>query len=300
MRAKDRLVTGEGPFDILECPACRFGLTLPQLSDAELERFYSGAYYEDYCSWDVPKPSGIRGLRERWREWRASRRPERPPFGTVAAKGRGRVLDVGCGDGGLLQSFARNGWEAVGVDPSANAVGGARARGIEAHQGTLADVPLEEGSFDAILFQHSLEHIPGPVDALERAAKLLAPGGMLAVAVPNWSCWQRGLYGDRWVHLDVPRHQQHFSTVALRRAAERVGLQPIEWGTESNVISSAYSLHYVLAGRWTSGWALWTSYALGALIYPVVALIDRRRGGDCCYLVAQRPPASDGASTTPA
>lgn len=290
MRAKDRLVTGEGPFDILECPTCRLGVTLPQLSDAELGKYYSSTYYEGFMEWNEQERQALLPrLRERWREWRTSLRPGRPPFGSVSARKPGRVLDVGCGDGRLLGQFADQGWEAVGLDPSATAVAAVRSRGVEAHQGTLDDAPWPDGSFDAVLFQHSLEHIPGPVHALEGAARLLAPGGVLAVAVPNWGCWQKRLWRDRWFHLDVPRHQQHFSTLALRRAAERVGLQPIEWGTDSNVISPAYSLHYVLAGRWTTGWALWTSYALGALVYPLVRLVDSRRGGDCCYLVAQRP-----------
>lgn len=290
MRAKDRMVTGEGPFDILECRECRLGVTLPQLSNEELGRYYSSTYYEDFMEWNEHEQGSLlMRLRERWRKWRTSLRGGRPPFGSVLSRRPGRVLDVGCGDGGLLQGFADQGWETVGLDPSATAVAAVRSRGVEAHEGTLDDAPWADGSFDAILFQHSLEHIPGPMRALEAAARLLAPGGVIAIAVPNWGCWQKRLWRGRWAHLELPRHQQHFSTFALRRATERVGLQPIEWGTDSNVISPAYSLHYVLAGRWTTGWALWTSYALGALVYPLVRLVDSRRGGDCCYLVAQRP-----------
>jgi hypothetical protein len=51
------------------------------------------------------------------------------------------------------------------------------------------------------------------------------------------------------------------------------------------VISIAYSLHYVIAGRWTPGWKLWLSYAIGAAVYPAVAVINRLLGADCCYAV---------------
>lgn len=291
MRTIDRLVTGEGPFDVLECPDCRLGVTQPRMTDKELAHFYTGKYYEAFCEWDGAHGSSILvRARTAWRQWAARRRARRRPFAPLPVNPPGRVLDVGCGDGRLLASFASRGWEAVGIDPSDTAVNAVRRRGLEVHQGTLADHPWEPGSFRVVLFQHALEHIPDPMASLGEAARLLEPGGVLVVAVPNWGSWQRRLFAGRWSHLELPRHQQHFSPTALRRAADRVGLQPVEVGTESNVISPAYSIHYLLAGRWTSGWKLWASYALGALVFPLTWLIDRRWGGDCCYLVARRPP----------
>ena len=48
VRAFDRLVTGDGPFTIMECARCRYGVTVPQLSDSALGRYYSSGYYEGY------------------------------------------------------------------------------------------------------------------------------------------------------------------------------------------------------------------------------------------------------------
>jgi SAM-dependent methyltransferase len=288
-RAPDRLVTGEGPFDVLECPSCDLGITQARLTDEQLEHYYSSAYYDAFCGWVAGRGrSPLRLARDKWREWSLRRRAARKPFWPLPVT-PGRVLDVGCGDGSLLQHFADQGWTAIGVDPASTAVAAVRHRRLEAHQGTLDDHPWEHGSFQAILFQHSLEHIPDPMGSLSEAAKLLAPGGVLVVAVPNWASWQKRLFRSRWFHLDLPRHQQHFSPTALERAARQVGLEPIEVGTESNVISPVYSMHYVLAGRWSSGWKLWASYALGTLMFPALWLVDRWGGGDCCYLVARRP-----------
>jgi SAM-dependent methyltransferase len=246
-------------------------------------------YYEDYYEWAGPRQtSPLRAARDRWRQWMAGRRHERPPFDSLNRLTPGRLLDVGCGNGTLLQHFSDRGWVAAGIDPSSVAIAATRGRGLEAHHGTLADHPWPEASFDAIVFEHSLEHIPQPMEALEQAACLLAPGGAIAIVVPNWACWQRGLFRDRWYHLDLPRHQQHFSTRALRLAVEQVGMRCELWGTESNVISPAYSLNYVLAGQWNENWTLWLSYGLGALMYPIFALIDRRWGGDCCYAMASK------------
>ena len=46
VRARDRMMTGDGPFTAVECPSCQFALTLPQLDDAELERYYPREYYD--------------------------------------------------------------------------------------------------------------------------------------------------------------------------------------------------------------------------------------------------------------
>ena len=48
VRALDRLVTGDGPFTVIECPDCEYGLTIPQLSDEALAAYYPAEYYEEF------------------------------------------------------------------------------------------------------------------------------------------------------------------------------------------------------------------------------------------------------------
>jgi 2-polyprenyl-3-methyl-5-hydroxy-6-metoxy-1,4-benzoquinol methylase len=285
VRALDRLVTGEGPFGVVECEACEFGLTTPQLSGEGLGPYYAETYYEDfYQHSEVKRRGALARLRNALGRWSAKRRNSAPPFQFDGVK-RGRVLDVGCGSGELLEHFAAQGWETYGIDPSAAAVAAAARRGAKAHEGTLQDHPWQGETFEAITFQHSLEHVSDPLPALAAAGALLAPGGVLAIAVPNWSSWQRSLFGDRWAMLDMPRHQQHFSPRALSRLAEKLGLEVEEVGTSSTAISTAYSVHFLIAGRWTPGWKLWLSYALSAPLLPFMFLGDRIGGGDACYVV---------------
>jgi SAM-dependent methyltransferase len=164
-------------------------------------------------------------------------------------------------------------------------VAAARQWGAEVHEGTLLDHPWQGETFDAITFHHALEHVVDPVGALERARALLAPGGVIAIAVPNWSCWQRHVFRNRWAPLDLPRHQQHFSPRALARLAEKLDLKAEDVGTSSMAISTAYSVHFLIAGRWTPGWKLWLSYGLSLPLLPFVFLGDRIGGGDACYIV---------------
>jgi 2-polyprenyl-3-methyl-5-hydroxy-6-metoxy-1,4-benzoquinol methylase len=288
VRSMDRLATHDGPFNVLECGACRLGLTIPQLDDAALAPYYSSEYYQDYCAYSGEQDSRLlHRLRARFRELSAARRHRRPPF-RLTGTSPGRMLDVGCGTGDLLEDFARRGWEPYGIEPSGAGAAAASRGGARVHQGTLRDHPWHRGSFKLITFHHSLEHVPDPVDALRRAATLLEPGGLIVIVVPNWCSWQRRLlFRNRWAHLDLPRHQQHFSLSALTRFADLLDLRVKDLGTLSTVISTAYSVHFMLAGRWTPGWKLWLSYGLGSLLFPLMLLGDRAAGGDCCFIVME-------------
>ena len=113
---------------------------------------------------------------------------------------RGPVLDVGAGDGTLVRAFVRHGREAVGVDPYASA-----------NHPHVRDVELEEmdGNWSAVIFWHSLEHLREPGPGAAARGDAAAPGGVLVVAVPNAASLQARTFGDRWLHLDVPRHLVH-------------------------------------------------------------------------------------------
>ena len=284
VRARDRLVTGDGPFRLSECRACQFG----ELRVSDLERYYGGPYFTDFYEHDGSGAAGrLERLRARYRLWAAGRRFRRAPFAIAGPPGR--VLDVGCGGGELLAHYRALGWATFGIDVSRGAAQAARDRGATVHVGTLADQPWEARSFDLAVFSHSLEHIPEPLVALAQARDLLAPGGRLVVLAPNWRCWQRFVFRGLWFPLDLPRHVSHFSPRALARAAERLELETVAIGTTSTIIAVAYSLHYLIAGHWTPGWKLWLAYALGILVYPPVLLLDRLLGGDACYAVLRRP-----------
>jgi 2-polyprenyl-3-methyl-5-hydroxy-6-metoxy-1,4-benzoquinol methylase len=288
VRAFDRLVTGEGPFTVLECRACHYGVSDPQFRGGELDHFYGTPYAESFYEHSAPGQIGVlEHAREQFRRRAAKRRYGSRPY-TVSGLAPGRVLDVGCGGGELLAHYATLGWQTFGIDPAEPAATAARRRGATVHEGTLLDQPWPVESFELITFAHSLEHIPEPLEALRAARARLAPGGLIAITLPNWRCWQRRLFWNRWFHLDLPRHLQHFSTNALTVTAQALDLEVVELGTDSTLISVAYSLHYVIAGRWTPGWKLWLSYALSLVLFPPVAAINALAGGDCCYALLRR------------
>jgi SAM-dependent methyltransferase len=101
-----------------------------------------------------------------------------------------RVVEVGSSVGGFLAAGQEYGWHMVGVDPGAEVSGFCRRRGLPVFQGTLTELPLEESSVDCISIWHTFDQLPNPDPTLTTACRLLRPGGVLAVRVPNGECFR--------------------------------------------------------------------------------------------------------------
>ena len=180
------------------------------------------------------------------------------------------------------------------MEPSPEACAVARSQGVEARQGTLDSVELPDGSFDAVVMRHSLEHVPDPIADLGRVLRLLRPGGLLAISVPNFDSWERRRFGSAWFHLDLPRHRTHFSPRALRLALTKTGFELQSLETAGDAGSLLATLQYRLAGRLLSRSvpALSAQYGVGMLLSPLRALLDRKQGGGpFLHAVARRPLA---------
>jgi 2-polyprenyl-3-methyl-5-hydroxy-6-metoxy-1,4-benzoquinol methylase len=96
----------------------------------------------------------------------------------------GRLLDIGCGLGDFLDVAAAGGFRAYGLEPSRTASGIARRR-HPVVRGELGRVKLREGAFAVATIWSVLEHVPDPAAFLAEARALLAPGGVLALRVPD-------------------------------------------------------------------------------------------------------------------
>jgi SAM-dependent methyltransferase len=184
------------------CPHCGAATTDPWPDAAALERAYAGWYRPASGRFAGP---GDRLLR-RTRGQLAGRLARIAPPGTV--------LDVGAGEGVLLDALRARGRKAIGLE----------------RVSTRADVhalDLEEldERFAAIVFWHSLEHLPAPSRALRRAAELLLPRGVMVIALPNAGSLQAKVFGDDWLALDLPRHLVHLPADALLARLSALGLQ---------------------------------------------------------------------------
>jgi SAM-dependent methyltransferase len=185
------------------CRACGARTTLPVPTDADLEIAYG--------TWYRPAEGRFAGLGDRVLRslrGRLARRLDRiaPP---------GPILDVGAGDGALLDALASIGRETMGLER--------RSARPDVREAELSEI---DGRFAGIVFWHTLEHLQRAGAALDRAAQLLAPGGIVVVAIPNLDSLQARAFGERWFALDLPRHLVHVPARALIERLRQLGLKP--------------------------------------------------------------------------
>ncbi len=131
-----------------------------------------------------------------------------------------RILDVGCGSGAFLYPLYELGMTNVrGTDPFAGPIVYANGYIIE-----KKFVEEMNGQWDIILFNHSFEHIPNPLESLRAVARLLAPGGVCMIRIPTVSSFAWQHYRENWFQLDAPRHLFLHSIKSMTLLGEQAGL----------------------------------------------------------------------------
>lgn len=215
LRAEDLAITDARyglTLPLAQCLACGFRFA----TGDELERLH-----ELYAALDDP------GYRE-------SEEPRRLQMRALVTWARGshpaprRALDVGAASGLLVAEAARQGLEAVGVEPSRALAERARGDGLRVLCGALPHPALEGERFDLVFLVDVIEHVRDPVGLLRACADRLAPGGRLALVTPDASSVAARLLRRRWWHYRLA-HVGYFDRRSLERALARAGLHSESW-----------------------------------------------------------------------
>ena len=213
-------ITGR-QFEIACCHGCGLTITTPQPGPGEISDYYPPGYYGTPAARRFPSvfeklQRMLYVKRAKWVEKYNGGRP-------------GHVLDVGCGRGLLLKEFQNRGWEVVGTELSDQAASYPRqVLNLPVRIGSLEQLDLPANQFDAAVMWHVLEHVPEPRATLAAVNRVLKPGGIFMVGVPNFGGWEARFSRDKWFHLDVPRHLNHFTRESLRHLLRDTGFREVE------------------------------------------------------------------------
>lgn len=157
---------------------------------------------------------------------------------------KGRLLDVGCGDGRFLMKMRDLGWQAEGMEVDETAVEIARKNGLKVSVGQLPGKTYPENFFDVITLRSVMEHFSDPLDVLIECQRILKDTGYLMIITPNTKSRVHNIYKEKWFDLDPPRHLHIFSSKNMKNLLKKAGFKNIKnWTTSRNLRSS-------LIGTW--------------------------------------------------
>lgn len=107
------------------------------------------------------------------------------------------ILDVGTSGGNFMDIAIQHGWIAKGIEPFPDDVELCRGKGLDVILGVAELLPFSDNSFDVVHTSHVFEHLEDPLQAAKEAWRVLKPGGMLFVEVPN-QLDNFGFHRDVW------------------------------------------------------------------------------------------------------
>jgi SAM-dependent methyltransferase len=107
-------------------------------------------------------------------------------YGRLGLRPGERLLDVGAGAGRHAFEGLRRGASVVAVDVDDASLKDVAASGVTSVLGSALSLPFDDGAFDRVIAAEVMEHIDDDRGALRELARVLRPGGVLAVTVPRW------------------------------------------------------------------------------------------------------------------
>jgi 2-polyprenyl-3-methyl-5-hydroxy-6-metoxy-1,4-benzoquinol methylase len=185
---------------------------------------YSSAFGNDYLSYELENEAAFLKLQQLALEDSGFYKLEKTHFFRAPNEEPPSVLDVGCATGALIASLRGRGWRVTGVEISPCAGYAQKERNLD-----VRNLPLEEncfpnGSFDAVLASHLIEHLNDPCSFLTETRRILKERGRVFITTPNISGFQARLYGSRW-RSAIFDHLCLFSVRTLTKLLKNTGFK---------------------------------------------------------------------------
>lgn len=208
------------------CKNCGLVRLYPNMDEASWRKFYENNYPLLKNSVDGGDKNNFEDLFAK--EVKEGQRIFKSPH--ILCKGdagatRPKLLDIGCGYGGMVHLASEHGYAGYGCDYDPAAVDFATSKGLDIRLGGIERFSTEHGQFDVIILSHVLEHVSKPADFLKSAADLLKPGGYIYIELPGYREITFARYRGKLLRYLRIFHPFNFDLEALTILALRSGLE---------------------------------------------------------------------------
>lgn len=158
------------------------------------------------------------------------------------------VLEVGCGDGMLLELLANRGIPAMGVDASSSGVGRCIQRGLRAQclDVSTEPLPFSDDELDLVVSLETFEHLMNPHYALQEVRRVLRPRGTFICSIPN------PLTGHPYIYPGLFEYQ-NFRQFLTQSGFAIQRVLPWQWAPRQTILPTGLRNVPLLNGRWVAG-----------------------------------------------
>lgn len=203
------------------CISCNHWFTYPEPGELELDQYYKEAYSPQRRIYFGEEYYTLMQRRAKAQKKFISN------FLAISEKHAmfhlWKIMDWGCGVGALVASFQKKGANIVGYDSDNTAIEVGKYRWEANINTTLSnEIDLHQGQFDLLLLSHVVEHLPNIQKSLKKLTKVLKPGGIAFIEIPNCDSDTFDLEFDHESHLNF------FSKQSIDIILTGVGLQVLE------------------------------------------------------------------------
>lgn len=163
---------------------------------------------------------------------------------------KGKILEVGCSTGLLLSILKNKGWDVMGVEVSKKSAKKAEERGIRVILDDFVKIKTNQ-KYDAVIFNHTLEHLENPIQVLKKAENLLNKGGLLYIDLPNFDSLTAKTLKANWPLLLPQEHLWHFTLKSLQILLQDLGFKIIYTERASGVFDYKHPIKGILISLMT-------------------------------------------------
>lgn len=208
-----RIVLNSNKFKIIACDFCQNAWTYPAPKNV------------DYVKNDFHSQFTYKTINDLPLQWKLAVKNQINLLKKYVPK-KGKILEIGCGEGLLLKALNQEGFNTLGIEPSYNACKIAQKRGLKVINSVFKKELIKD-EFAAVVMTHTLEHFENPLQTL-KDIKTFIPNGVLLLVQTNYLGLMPSILKDKWYAWVPTEHYWHFTPLGLKFIAKKTGYKIAE------------------------------------------------------------------------